>query len=61
MTKPELLEIEASLFNQKVDVRIGNLDPAEFVRLCRVARKQGVELRENIISFAQSIDPTFND
>ena len=59
MTKTEALNIDASLYNQKIDVRSGILEPAEFVRRCRAAREQGVALRDNVVSFARSIDPTF--
>ncbi|DAZ89978.1 Uncharacterised protein [Mycobacteroides abscessus subsp. abscessus] len=59
VTKRQAIDIEASLYNQKCDVMAGVLKPDEFVKRCRAAQDLGVQLRDNVVSFARSIDATF--
>ncbi|DAZ90177.1 Uncharacterised protein [Mycobacteroides abscessus subsp. bolletii] len=59
LTKRQARDIEASLYDQKCDVMAGILKPDEFVKRCRAARDRGVQLRDNVVSFARSIDATF--
>lgn len=47
--------IEASLYNQKLDVRAGILAPAEYVRRCEAAVAQGIVLRDNVADFVRQL------